>query len=196
MRSLLILAAGTGAAVAAGAVEDPEDQQAFLAGSVLDPPGDVGNAVGNPFVLTGLAAGTWLIGRAASEDSFRRAGYDGAEALLASGGIALVLKQAVDRTRPDGSRYSFPSGHATGTFALAPVLAHHFGWKGGVAGYGLSAAASIGRLKDRRHFLSDVVAGAALGTMVGTAVVAQRRSGTVLEHVAFAPGGVCFHLEF
>ena len=53
--------------------------------------------------------------------------------------LTLAVKAAVRRTRPEGAGFSFPSGHATITFASATVLQQHFGWKVGVPAYAVAA---------------------------------------------------------
>jgi hypothetical protein len=62
---------------------------------------------------------------------------------------------------------SFPSEHATAAFAVGTVLAESgnddYRWVRRFLGYGLGIATSYARLKHNTHWLSDVVAGAALG---------------------------------
>lgn len=80
------------------------------------------------------------------------------------------LKYGVRRERPDRSnRWSFPSGHAANAFAIAGVLGRRYGPKVGLPLYALGAVVGAGRLEDNKHYLSDVIAGAAIGTAVGLA---------------------------
>jgi membrane-associated phospholipid phosphatase len=62
---------------------------------------------------------------------------------------------------------SFPSVHATASFAIGTVLAEsgndEYRWLRRVVGYGLGVGTSYLRLKHNAHWLSDTVAGAALG---------------------------------
>jgi membrane-associated phospholipid phosphatase len=92
-----------------------------------------------------------------------------------------VLKVAGDRRRPREtdrtfdfrhSGASFPSGHTTEAFALASVIADHYdsGWIKGVS-YGSAALVGFARIHHQAHFLSDVAAGALIGTAVGRAVI-------------------------
>lgn len=83
-----------------------------------------------------------------------------------------LLKRATDRTRPDGehkrSNASFPSSHAANIFALAVVLGRR--WRRAMPFLlMLAVAVAYSRLYLNRHYLSDVVVGAALG--VASAVV-------------------------
>jgi undecaprenyl-diphosphatase len=78
------------------------------------------------------------------------------------------LKRAVGRPRPDGDRKrsnsSFPSSHAANAFALAFVLARRY--RRAAAPLALFAAGvGFSRMYVNRHYLSDVVAGAAIGTL-------------------------------
>ncbi len=93
------------------------------------------------------------------------------EALAFTGATTLALKFAVGRRRPDGSRYSFPSGHTSHAFAAAGVIAFHSPLYVGLPA--LLAAATVGfvRVDVNKHFYSDVAAGAGIGLMYATGVV-------------------------
>ena len=76
-------------------------------------------------------------------------------------------KQIIGEQRPDGSDHrSFPSGHATYAFAGATMLHHEYGhlspWVT-VGGYGLATLVALDRVRQDRHYLHDVGAGAAIG---------------------------------
>ena len=75
------------------------------------------------------------------------------------------IKLTVRRARPDGGNFSFPSGHSSGTFATATVLQCHFGWKAGVPAYALATYVAGSRLQENRHYVSDVMFGAAIGIL-------------------------------
>jgi undecaprenyl-diphosphatase len=91
------------------------------------------------------------------------------------------IKRATDRTRPDGehkpSNASFPSSHAANIFALAVVLGRR--WRRALPLFLLVAVGvAVSRVYLNRHWVSDVVAGAAIG--VGTAYwVARWRAACV-----------------
>ena len=98
------------------------------------------------------------------------------EAAALSSATGQILKYATGRKRPDETsdrnRWgkggdAFPSGHVTAAFAIGTVLAEsgndRYRWIRRVAGYGLAAATAQQRLKHNAHWLSDTVAGAALG---------------------------------
>lgn len=78
------------------------------------------------------------------------------------------LKYSINRRRPDGSNASFPSGHTATAFTGATLLAHEYGHRSiwiPVAGYTLASATGVMRVLNNRHYLSDVVVGAAVGIL-------------------------------
>jgi len=105
-------------------------------------------------------------------------------AKLAGQILAAGIKQATRRSRPEGSGYSFPSGHTTVTFASATVLQRHFGWKVGIPAYGVAAYVAASRVEMNRHYLSDVAFGAALGIIAGRTVTIGRGRQLMLTPLA------------
>jgi len=130
-----------------------------------------------------LVVGLFTAGRFASGPRFRAMSYDLLDAMIINFGYTEVLKVTVRRERPDGSNnQSFPSGHASNAFTLATVAERHYGWKVGVPAYAVAAAIGYSRLVRDKHYLSDTVAGAALGYIVGLTVV--RVNSRSLERLA------------
>jgi membrane-associated phospholipid phosphatase len=147
-----------------------------------------GNTMGDALVQGGAALATWAIGELSHDAFVTHLGSDLIRAQALNGLIVTPTKYLVNRTRPDGGRHSFPSGHASATFATATVLAEHFGWKGAVPGYTLATIVAWARVRSNHHWLSDVVAGSAIGLLSGTTVTAgHRKQWTVVP--APAPGG-------
>jgi hypothetical protein len=117
------------------------------------------------------------------------------QALLLSNGLVYVLKGAVERTRPfvynpdpdippekklekDAQR-SFPSGHTANAFVAATFLGSVYAklnpdskTKGWVWGGALATAAAAGYLRYRagKHYPTDILAGALVGSTVGLLV--------------------------
>ena len=84
------------------------------------------------------------------------------------------IKLAVGRTRPDGTQFSFPSGHSASSFATATVLQRNLGWKAGVPAYAMATFVAASRVQVKRHYLSDVTMGAAIGIIAGRSVTVGR----------------------
>ena len=112
-------AAGTGLAYA---VEDPHEAREFLSHGLLDPLSDGGNIWGGPLCAAPLALGSWAWGGLSGDLRLARFGRDASEALLMVTVVTGGIKLAVDRERPNGRRYSFPSGHTATAFSLAPLV--------------------------------------------------------------------------
>jgi membrane-associated phospholipid phosphatase len=113
----------------------------------------------------------FVAGRFSPEGRFRAASYDFAQAMIVNGAYTGILKHAAQRTRPDGSdRLSFPSGHTSTAFSLAAVADHHYGWKVALPAYAAAAGIGLSRIENDSHHLSDVLAGATIGFLVGRTV--------------------------
>ena len=121
-----------------------------------------------------VMAGFLLYGVAAKNDRARAVAFDAiVSSMIASKVITPALKQLTDRERPNGGDAdAFPSNHATQAFAVASVVAAHYDdrrWVKWVA-YGLASGVGFSRVYHDAHWTSDVLAGAAIGTLVGTTV--------------------------
>jgi hypothetical protein len=71
----------------------------------------------------------------------------------------------------------------------ATVLQRRYGWKVGVAAYGVAAYVAASRLSENKHFLSDVIFGAAFGIMGGRAVAVGRGPVRFALSPMVPPGG-------
>lgn len=131
------------------------------------------SVIGSPEAALG-----WVVLLAAfgMKDRFRRFTYCAGTVCVALG-IDFVLKHLIARPRPYhvlamthtigplASGYSFPSGHATASFALAVAVC--FAWPK-LKGLPLLLALAIGlsRIVVGMHYPSDVLGGAVLGAVV------------------------------
>lgn len=112
----------------------------------------------------------------------------GVSGLVGVGVVLVVAKYVVGRTRPpswiaviveDG--FSFPSGHATGSFGVAVLVSWMIGrwvlraWAARVALWAIALAVAclvaFSRIYLGVHYVSDVVAGAFLGAAWAVAVI-------------------------
>jgi membrane-associated phospholipid phosphatase len=140
---------------------------------------------GNGIYSLPLLAGIYLTG--IKDNRHRNVALTGLKAFLLSGGAAQVTKYIFHRHRPGDNDppnpylwegpfefttdyTSFPSGHTATAFAVASVLA--YGYKDkiwvGVTSYTVASLVGLSRINDGKHWATDVIAGAALGTFIGT----------------------------
>ena len=168
-----------GVAGAASAAIRNHDQRitARLASSpTLDRVFEPGEMAGNGLVQGGAAVATYAVGRFMKSPKGSAVGADLVRAQLLNAALTHGIKLSVGRARPDGGRYSFPSGHSSSSFAFASVLERHLGWKAAVPAYTLAAYVAASRLQENRHFASDIVFGAAVGIVAGRTITIGRGS--------------------
>ena len=169
-QNLFWVGVGTGAALAAHPFDDRVNRR--LAGSnAADVVFTPGKYVGQTYTLLGTALTIYTIGRANDQKRVSHLGMDLLRALIVDYTLTEGIKYATHRERPDHSNFkSFPSGHASTTFAFATALERHLGWRYVTPAYAFSSYVAISRLHDNRHYLSDVAFGAALGVISGRTV--------------------------
>jgi len=144
----------------------------------------IGQMIGNAYLQGGAAIATYVIGKVQQSPEVAHIGSDLIRAQALNAVVTLTTKVAVDRERPDGGTRSFPSGHVSATFASAAVLAEHYGWKVGVPAYAVSGFIGWTRVRDRQHWLSDVVFGSAVGIVAGKAVTGSHMRNWTIMPVA------------
>jgi membrane-associated phospholipid phosphatase len=158
-----------------------------------------------------FATGTavYLIGRANGDRRVQSVGLHSVESILLAdilgGGIKLVAgrqRPYVDVRTPNnfqlwrglsGDKYrSFPSGHTITAFAFATTVTRESRfwwpratWYVGTVFYGGASLVGLSRMYNNQHWASDVMAGAAIGTLVGLKVVNYTHSnpGNHLDNV-------------
>ena len=166
-------AIGFGATVIV-ASKDDEIASYFLRRERFAPAARIGGALGNTLVLAAGEGGLFLLGQVRDDPKFREISYSIGQALVMDAIILYPLKLATSRERPNREdQRSFPSGHATSAFAVAAVLDHYYGPKVAIPVYALGAFVSFGRMEQNKHYLTDVMAGATLGWLVGKTVTRQ-----------------------
>lgn len=141
------------------------------------------SAAGYGLVNAAIAAILMAAGLLTGRPREAVAGRLGLFAVITGGLSVQVLKHLFCRPRPlveGAGRFfadfpclgkgsgliSFPSGHSVTVFALAYVLSRAYP-KGSFAFYALATIVALSRVYLARHFLSDVVAGAAVGLFAG-----------------------------
>lgn len=155
-----------------------------------------GETVGGARMQAAGAIAAYAIGRATARPTVTRIGADLIRAQIVTQTLTTGIKAAVQRTRPDGTQFSFPSGHSAVTFASATVLQRNLGWKVGIPAYGVAAYVAASRVQVRRHFVSDVTLGAALGIVAGRSVTVGRGDRRFALAPSVTPGGAGISLTW
>jgi membrane-associated phospholipid phosphatase len=145
-------------------------------------------------LIIGVSA--YGVGRVAGWKNVADLGLHTVEALSVAGLTTVILDGLVARARPfvvgdsnstdfhfghgfgNHDRQSFPSGHATSGFAFASTVTSesarwwpHATWIVGPLMYGAATLSGFSRMYDDRHWASDIISGAAIGTFAGIKVV-------------------------
>jgi len=149
-----------------------------------------------------IGTAMYATGRLSHSQRLAELGLYGTEALLVGEGVASVMKDTFGRARPfvdtvpnpdnwklfrgfsSGSKYqSFPSGHTVAAFAAAAAVSSETSrwWPGAIYAigpvmYGGATLVGVSRMYENRHWASDVIMGAAIGTFAGTKVVRYHRT--------------------
>ena len=156
----------------------------------LDRTFEGGELLGGALFQVGGAFATYGVGKATGQAGLSELGRDLVRVQMLTQGVTQAVKYSVGRTRPDGSSHtSFPSGHASGSFATATVLQRHYGWKAGIPAFGVASYIAASRLSENKHYLSDVAFGAAIGLAAGRTVTFDRGSTRFEFAPMVAPGG-------
>jgi membrane-associated phospholipid phosphatase len=137
----------------------------------------------------------YVVGQSTENEKMAELGLHGLEALAVGGAVTFVAKGLVGRARPyvglDNPRNfglgrgftqedyrSFPSGHTVMAFAAAAAVTSttdrwwpHATWYIAPAMYGGATLAGVSRMYNNKHWASDVVVGAAIGTFAGLKIV-------------------------
>jgi hypothetical protein len=143
-----------------------------------------------------IGVGLYTYGRLRKNRRAADLGLHGLEALLIGQQVGWTLKGVIGRARPyvditnphdyqllrglkKGSDYrAFPSGHSIAAFAAAAAVTSETKmwwprsvWIIGPLMYGGAAAVGWSRMFDNKHWATDVLTGAAIGTFTGLKVV-------------------------
>lgn len=149
-----------------------------------------------------LASGAllYIAGRIDGQRRMQDLGLHGVEAVVVSTATSFAIKTLAGRARPyidatnphdfqlgrgfsSDDYQSFPSGHTTAAFAFASTVSRETQmwwprsrWYIGTLMYGGATLVGMSRMYNNVHWASDVLGGAAIGTLVGLKVVRYHHS--------------------
>lgn len=132
------------------------------------------------------------------------------KSMILSSVTTQVLKLATQKSRPENGTYSdfwsagvvsldhdsFPSGHSTLVWSVAPILAEQYKEQIWVAPlvYGLAVLSSYARVNNDEHWASDVFCGAVIGCL--SARLTLQTTPRISVAPALELGGLMLELEF
>jgi membrane-associated phospholipid phosphatase len=142
-----------------------------------------------------IGTGLYVYGKLRDNQRAADVGLHGIEALLIGSQLGMVMKGVIGRARPyvdvnephdyklfrgfgkSGDFRSFPSGHTIAAFSAASLVTSETKrwwpksvWVIGPIMYGGAWATGWSRMYDNKHWASDVITGAAIGTFTGLKV--------------------------
>jgi len=149
-------------------------------------------------ILAGV--GLYVLGRVDEQRRVQSLGLHSVESILIADVLGGTIKLVAGRARPyvnidnpadfqlfrgfSGHNYqSFPSGHTINAFAFASTVTRetqfwwpHSAWYVGTMFYGGATLMGLSRIYNNQHWASDVMGGAAIGTLIGLKVVKYTHS--------------------
>jgi membrane-associated phospholipid phosphatase len=144
--------------------------------------------------------GLYTLGRADGQRRLQALGLHSVESILIATALGGAIKFVAGRARPhldidnpadfqlfrgltNDSYRSFPSGHTINAFAFASTVTRetqfwwpHSVWYVGTVMYSGATLMGLSRIYNNQHWASDVMGGAAIGTLIGLKVVKYTHS--------------------
>ena len=77
--------------------------------------------------------------------------------------ITHAIKRLINKQRPNGGNYSFPSGHTSAAFTGAAFIERRYGLRAGIPTYLLASYVGWTRIESNYHDKWDVLGGAIIG---------------------------------
>ena len=153
---------------------------------------NIGERFGNPKYASWLSGALYIGGHIIGDKELRLTGMMLAETIFLNGLVTQVLKSSFGRARPflnegngeidflefEDESNSLPSGHTSTAFAIATVLSQRIdNFYASAALYSLASLTAYQRIYADKHWISDTILGAAIGTLVGLQVVKLHSEG-------------------
>jgi len=191
---------GTLAAVAAAHSFDARVRSDLATGPGALNGGQDKNSLRDALPVAAIVGGTWAYaGFLGDRDGYRET-WGLIEAGVLSTATGELLALGVGRERPDAttspnawgkSGDSFPSVHVSAAFAVGTVFAEsgndEYRWVRRILGYGIAAGTGYLRMHENVHWLSDTVAGSALGIATARFVLNREEGKEPTAALSFQP---------
>ncbi len=154
-----------------------------------------GDHLGTAPIEAGIGMATLLTGKLSGSLRMSDTGVVVLEALIADMIATESVKYSTERLRPNHTnRMSFPSGHVSGVATIAASFSEMYDWDLRIAIplYLTTGFVGASRIQDNMHYLSDCLAGATLGTIIGTSFAKSQKEKhadayLLTNHVSVSP---------
>jgi membrane-associated phospholipid phosphatase len=134
--------------------------------------------IGASYTLVSVSGGTYLLGKVTKNKHAEETGRLALNAFAHTQVVTFAIKELTNRARPPNEARragfwkggnSFPSGHASTTFAVATVFAYEYREHIAVPilSYSVASVVSASRVSAQRHWVSDIVVGGSTGFLIG-----------------------------
>ncbi|MDA2928522.1 phosphatase PAP2 family protein [Acidobacteria bacterium AH-259-O06] len=161
--------------------------------------GQTGKIMGKQYFIVPAIAGLLVVNKFYPDNRFHSMSLALTQGWVLNNALTYALKFSSHRRRPnDSSNLSFPSGHASNAFMWATVASQYYGRKVAIPAYATAVFIGCSRIANSAHYMSDVIAGAALGYIVGRTVVRglEDRQRHIIWLPSVSPDGFGMSLKF
>ena len=128
---------------------------------------DVLDIVASGYTFYALSAATYGASLFVENERLHDFSLDMVSALTMELPVVFAMKKAFHTRRPNGGSDGFPSGHMAAAASFGALLNRYYGPYAGAAGSAFAGIVAFHRIDARKHDLSDVIFGAALGYVAG-----------------------------
>jgi len=146
--------------------------------------------IGASYTLAGVSGGTFLLGKVSKNKHVEETGWLALNAFAHTQVVTFAVKELTNRARPPKEERragfwkggnSFPSGHASTTFAVATVFAYEYRKNAAVPilSYTVASVVSASRVSAQRHWVSDIVVGGSTGFLIGRHIFKRHHDPTL-----------------
>jgi membrane-associated phospholipid phosphatase len=160
--------------------------------------------LGSPEAAIGEGIGIYALGTFSNNGHLAETGILATEAVIDASIVAQGFKFVANRARPTQGEQigdfwpggikdysvnrSFPSGHATASWAFARVIGEEYrSLFPRLLAYGFATTISVVRITGRDHFPSDVLVGGGIGFLTGGYVYRHHSSRAAENSLSFQP---------
>lgn len=124
-----------------------------------------------------IALPFYAIGTTIYNDDFVDGGKNFLISFASTQASVEILKRVVREERPNKeNRLSFPSGHSAASFASASFIHKRYGFNQAIVPYILATYVGYSRVKARKHYTHDVIAGGLLAGAISYFLVDKKIS--------------------